>query len=119
MEEFRGNANFFFQRNLGIQNKPGIPRERVSRHRNEQIRLACHKLVNGCHSLVLGEIDVEAVLTLFCEREECDFSESHMSILEMLVPLRCSLDELYNMFYAINTKFIPRFVFPLKDVFAC
>lgn len=95
------------QRNLGIQNKPGVPYQKISCQKNEQIHAACLKVLDRCPS-PLGSSDLEAVLTLFCEREECDFDESYASILEMLVPLRCNLDELYNVFYAITTKFVPR-----------
>ncbi|KAM3726529.1 TBC1 domain family member [Dirofilaria immitis] len=94
-------------RNLGIQNKPGVSCQKVSCQKNEQIHIACLEVLDRCPS-ALGNNDLETVLTLFCEQEECDFDESYVSILEMLVPLRCTLDELYNIFYAITTKFVPR-----------
>ncbi|CAG9533470.1 unnamed protein product [Cercopithifilaria johnstoni] len=89
-------------RNLGIQNKPSI-----SCRKNEQAHTTCLKVLDRCPS-ALGNSDLEAILTLFCEREECDFDESYATILKMLVPLRCNLDEFYNIFYAITTKFVPR-----------
>uniref|UniRef100_A0A0R3RXF7 TBC1 domain family member 23 n=1 Tax=Elaeophora elaphi TaxID=1147741 RepID=A0A0R3RXF7_9BILA len=92
--------------NLGIQNKPSIPFQKMSRQKNELIHAACLKVFDRCSSSENN--DLEAVLILFCEREECDFDESYASILEMLVPLRCNLDELYNIFYAITTKYVPR-----------
>ncbi|VDK72928.1 unnamed protein product [Litomosoides sigmodontis] len=88
-------------RNLGVQNKPGVPYQN-----NEKIHAAL-KVRDWCSS-ALENNDMEVVLTLFCEREECEFDESYVHILEMLVPLRFSLDELYNIFYAITTKFVPR-----------
>lgn len=91
------------QKNLGVQNKPGVPCQK-----NEKVHATCLKVLDRCPSASENS-DLEAVLTLFCEREECDFDESYASILEMLMPLRCSLDELYNIFYAITTKFVPRF----------
>ncbi|VDN83282.1 unnamed protein product [Brugia pahangi] len=94
-------------KNLGIQNKPGIPCRKISHQKNEQIHTACLKILDRCPS-TLGNSDLESVVALFCEREECDFDESYTNILEMLVPLRCSVDELYNIFYAITTKFVPR-----------
>uniref|UniRef100_A0A915PXR9 Rhodanese domain-containing protein n=1 Tax=Setaria digitata TaxID=48799 RepID=A0A915PXR9_9BILA len=94
-------------RNLGIQNKPGVPCEKILRQKNDQIHAACLEVLERCPS-PLGNSGLETVLTLFCEREECDFDESYARILEMLVPLRCTLDELYNLFYAITTKFVPR-----------
>ncbi|EJW86187.1 hypothetical protein WUBG_02903 [Wuchereria bancrofti] len=108
--EYFRNLESYHQKwvkNLGIQNKPGIPCRKISHQKNEQIHTACLKVLDRCPS-VLGNSDLESVLALFCEREECDFDESYTNILEMLVPLRCSVDELYNIFYAITTKFVPR-----------
>ncbi|VDO49133.1 unnamed protein product [Onchocerca flexuosa] len=95
-------------RNLGIQNKPSVSCQKISCQKNKRIHTSCLKILDRCPS-GLRNNDLEAVLTMFCEREECDFDESYASILEMLVPLRCTLDELYNIFYAITTKFVPRF----------
>uniref|UniRef100_A0A8R1TU05 TBC1 domain family member 23 n=1 Tax=Onchocerca volvulus TaxID=6282 RepID=A0A8R1TU05_ONCVO len=94
-------------RNLGIQNKPSVSCQKISCQKNKQIHTSCLKILDRCPS-ALRNNDLEAMLTMFCEREECDFDESYASILEMLVPLRCTLDELYNIFYAITTKFVPR-----------
>lgn len=55
--------------------------------------------------------DIEAIISVFCDREECNFDPNWIYILEMLISLPCSLYQIYNMFHAINTKFIPRLVF--------
>ncbi|EFO17791.2 hypothetical protein LOAG_10708 [Loa loa] len=96
-----------WMKSLGIQNKLGVPCQKISYQKNEQIHSTCLKFLDR-YSSALRNNDLEAVLTLFCEREECNFDESYASILEMLVPLRCNLDELYSIFYAITTKFVPR-----------
>ncbi|VDN04667.1 unnamed protein product [Thelazia callipaeda] len=93
--------------NLGVQNKPGFPREKLPYQKNELIHTACMTFFTQ-YSHIIEITTLESILALFCEREGCDFRASYMNILEMLVPLRCTLDDLYNIFYTIITKFVPR-----------
>ncbi|VDM38098.1 unnamed protein product [Toxocara canis] len=94
---------------LGTHNKPSIPHEFIYDGEDvDVIRDECGKLAerNGMGASEAREL--EKVVGLFCEREECRFEVEWMSVLEMLIPFLSSLDFVYNAFCAITTKYLPR-----------
>lgn len=53
---------------------------------------------------------LESLVTLYCKRRSVDYDSSYswMSILEKLLRLPFEQSQLFNVFYAITTKYIPR-----------
>uniref|UniRef100_A0A0M3HQ05 TBC1 domain family member 23 n=1 Tax=Ascaris lumbricoides TaxID=6252 RepID=A0A0M3HQ05_ASCLU len=94
---------------LGTQNKPGIPHEFIYKGKYaDEIHKECLKLAEHLHIPANEAQQLKKVIGFFCEREECRFEVEWMGILEMLIPFLNSLDFVYNAFYAITTKYLPR-----------
>uniref|UniRef100_A0A0N5AI33 TBC1 domain family member 23 n=1 Tax=Syphacia muris TaxID=451379 RepID=A0A0N5AI33_9BILA len=94
---------------LGAQNKPLIPKDSFipySGPDSDQLTAACNELALRYQSITAEELN--AILGLYCDREGCSFNTNWTKLLDILIPLRCTPDQLYNLFYAINTKFLPR-----------
>ena len=62
--------------------------------------------------------NLESMLTLYCKSRSISYDRDAgwPSILRVLVSLKYSKAELYNCFYAIATKYIPRFVARISSV---
>jgi hypothetical protein len=57
--------------------------------------------------------DVESIVTLYCKSRNVTYEHENgwADILQSLIALNFSKNELYNCFYAIVTKYIPKLVF--------
>jgi len=76
-----------------------------------------HEMSDEDKALVSSNL--ESALTLYCKSRSIGYDRGAgwTHILRILVALRYSKAELYNCFYAITTRYIPRFVaFPLGTV---
>jgi len=71
---------------------------------------ADHDLLDEDKALVASNL--ESMLTLYCKSRSTSYDRDAcwMSILRVLVALKYSKAELYNCFYAVATKYIPRSV---------
>jgi len=72
------------------------------------------ELVDEDRALVTSNL--ESVLTLYCKSRSIGYDRDAgwTHILRILVSLKYTKAELYNCFYAIATKYIPRFVTSTK-----
>jgi len=61
---------------------------------------------------------LESALTLYCKSRSISYDRDAgwMHILHILVSLKYSRAELYNCFYAVATKYIPRCVASISSV---
>ena len=64
--------------------------------------------------------NLESILTLYCKSRATSYDRDAgwMHIVRILVSLKFSKAELYNCFYAIATKYIPRYIVSCY-VFCC
>lgn len=109
-QKFSTFDGWILQNYLGTQNKPGIPHEFIYKGKYaDEIHKECLKLAEHLHIPANEAQQLKKVIGFFCEREECRFEVEWMGIIEMLIPFLNSLDFVYNAFYAITTKYLPRY----------
>jgi len=63
--------------------------------------------------------NLESMLTLYCKSRSISYDRDAgwTSILRVLVALKYTKAELYNCFYAIATKYIPRYVAHISSMY--
>jgi hypothetical protein len=102
---------------LGVRNRPDplLDWDQLYNLKNQSdLRKDCRDLCKRTKSKIPAH-ELESLITLYCKRRELDYSSSNewMSIMEILLALPFDQNTLYNVFYAITTKYIPRLVINL------
>ncbi|XP_074652451.1 TBC1 domain family member 23-like isoform X2 [Tubulanus polymorphus] len=80
----------------------------------EQLRLDCHALVENLGNEEEDKVsiisDLESILTFYCKSRNEKYAQSNgwLDIIQPQLALKQNKAELYNMFYAIITKYMPK-----------
>jgi TBC1 domain family member 23 len=71
------------------------------------------QLGNKDEEKLLVASDLEAILTFYCKSRSVVYEQDNgwTSVLKLLLALKYSKAELYNTFYAVVTKYIPKWVY--------
>lgn len=99
---------------LGVRNRPDplLNWDQLYNLKNQgALRRDCRALIadlpGGCRQ---PAHEIESLLTLYCKRRRMEYEPGNgwLDIMAVLLKLPFDLSTLYNCFYAITTKYIPR-----------
>lgn len=109
--------NFLFKNLLGVRNKPDLVTEwdHLYNLKNQNVlRKDCRLLIEkiGTDSYITVP-QLESLITLYCKRRNVEYETDcgWLDVLEKLVILPFEQSTLFNVFYAITTKYIPKYKF--------
>uniref|UniRef100_A0A183IYC9 TBC1 domain family member 23 n=1 Tax=Soboliphyme baturini TaxID=241478 RepID=A0A183IYC9_9BILA len=109
---------------LGVTHKPNPFAEwdgTFNLPEQSEIRAACAQLVESFGNDETDRLaltsDVESIITLYCKSQKKRFERNSglIEVLQMMVMFQLPKSDLYNVFFAFVTKYIPRYVDCVKD----
>ncbi|KAK0397666.1 hypothetical protein QR680_002209 [Steinernema hermaphroditum] len=97
---------------LGVRNKadPLMDWDQLYNLKNQaELRKCCREVCNRVGD-VISVPELESLVTLYCKRQNLEFSPGNgwIDVLEVLISVGFDSSTLYNVFFAITTKYIPR-----------
>uniref|UniRef100_A0A914CLG7 TBC1 domain family member 23 n=1 Tax=Acrobeloides nanus TaxID=290746 RepID=A0A914CLG7_9BILA len=98
---------------LGVRNKPDplMDWDQLYNLKNQsQLRKDCRVIVDKIDSDTVNVPQIESLITLYCKKRrlEYDLENGWLDIMEKLLYLPFDQSVLFNVFYAITTKYVPR-----------
>ncbi|KAI6218633.1 TBC1 domain family member 23 [Aphelenchoides fujianensis] len=97
---------------LGVRNRPDplLDWDQLYNLKNQAtLRKDCIALCEKTKTKLPAH-ELESLITLYCKRRELEYESGNgwMAIMEVLLSLPFDLPTLFNVFYSITTKYIPR-----------
>ncbi|TMS37212.1 hypothetical protein L596_004189 [Steinernema carpocapsae] len=97
---------------LGVRNKadPLMDWDQLYNLKNQaELRKNCRAICDRVGD-VISVPELESLVTLYCKKQNLEFIPSNgwMEILEVLISVGFDTSTLYNVFFALTTKYIPR-----------
>lgn len=110
-----GTWFYVFKNLLGVRNKPDllIDWDHLYNLKNQSVlRKDCRALIDGvgASGIAISVPELESLITLYCKKRNVEYDSDcgWLDILAKLIVLPFELSTLFNVFYAITTKYIPR-----------
>ncbi|KAI6204024.1 hypothetical protein M3Y94_00624500 [Aphelenchoides besseyi] len=97
---------------LGVRNRPDplLDWDQLYNLKNQSaLRKDCIDLCERSKTKIAAH-ELESLITLYCKRRQLEYESCNgwMHIMEVLLSMPFDLSTLFNVFYAITTKYIPR-----------
>ncbi|CAD5216404.1 unnamed protein product [Bursaphelenchus okinawaensis] len=98
---------------LGVRNRPDplLDWDQLYNLKNQAIlRKDTRKMFESLHNCKIPAHEVESLITLYCKKRHIEYETGNgwLDIIKVLLHVDFDASTLYNVFYAITTKYIPR-----------
>jgi hypothetical protein len=100
---------------LGVRNKPDplMDWDQLYNLKNQaELRKDCRELIDKCSECSVTVPQLESLITLYCKKRKMEYEKNNgwLEIIGKLIQLPFDFDQsaLWNVFYAVTTKFVPR-----------
>ncbi|CAD5222174.1 unnamed protein product [Bursaphelenchus xylophilus] len=99
---------------LGVRNRPDplLDWDQLYNLKNQAIlRKDTRKMFEGLHNCKIPAHEVESLITLYCKKRHVEYTTGNgwLDIIKILLHVDFDPSTLYNVFYSITTKYIPRY----------